>query len=234
MSFMIIPRKTLVLAPPLAESFDKTIDVSHLQKPQPPQCIGHVSPRDIEFFECGTLSHSVEIDETGTFMFPDVVKPFAKILQTGLDYFFSMASDPQSIKCRMLVTDSYNITRGEYARPRYPDEFLHIDQSHRDVCGERDHPSFVSDSWYSVISWAGALPTEFGHNCISYSADDTKQNVLTKIVTTSPKEVETFQPGDIVFYTGATPHRIARNLDRDVVFRQWMAMILYRPAIKGP
>lgn len=228
MSFTIVPVKKFVLAPPLAESFDQAIDVAHLRKPQPPQCIGHVSPKEVEFFDCGTLSHHVQIDDQGAFTFPDTVRPFEKILQTCLDYFFSMAANPETIKCRMLVTDFYNVVKGQYARPKFPDEFLHIDQSHRDVCHDQDNPIFVTDTWYSVFGWASALPTEFGHHCVDYDPDDTVRSALRKIITCSPTKVETFQPGDIVSYTGATPHRIARNLDRDVVARQWMALVLYR------
>lgn len=236
---MIIPRKKLILAPPLAPCFDAVCDLSHLKTPQPPQAIDYFAPSEVEFCEVGTLSHHIQLTEAGTFIFPDILRPLAPIFQTSLDYFFSVASNPEGVRCRMVVSEFTNIPPQGFARPMMRPGHpsigqTHIDQPLEDLRRGLGDPRNVTDHWFHIFSWSSALPTLFAPSEVPMVEDDTINTALGKIYGHTIQSPQTFSPGQIILHNGAVPHSVAQNTADKVISRLWVSMVLYRPLVNGP
>ncbi len=225
--FELIPQKKLVLAPPLSPCFGKARDFSDFKVPQPPQAIGYVAPEDVFFDGSGTLSHGVLRSDDGAFRFDDPLLPLKPVLQLGLDYVFSMASEPEKLYCRGLYTEQKIILPGQFSRPRHGSSHLHVDQLLEDFFREKGDPRNRTDYWSTLVMWSSDFPTEFFP--VPFDPDQSSIEALRDQICDLPvNEPTTFPKGTVTLHTGALPHRTAVNLGPTPVLRTWMLMVLAR------
>ncbi|MCB1559221.1 MAG: hypothetical protein KDJ50_09900 [Alphaproteobacteria bacterium] len=227
MSFVIVPQKRLVFAPPLSPCFDRVVDLCDCLVPQPPQVIGFCPAIDVSFTEVGCLSYPRHPVLEDGIVFEENLRPLERVLSMGLNYVFSQVSSLDGLTCSIFTEQSI-VLPGQPQR-RIPSQTrIHIDQLYGDLSQADGNAKTRSDVWEGFVMWSNTLPTEFYPQVYDLSKCQSKDDMRREVENLALGSAVTFPSGSVTFHTGALPHRSALNMSGKPVIRTWFMMIFSR------